>query len=146
MEKVGLVTGRVLGASVVFGEGWFWLMERWVQGLWSTASSAMAQGFLVLFFFLRLHLQHVEVPRLGIESKLQLLACTTATARRYRSHVCDLRHSSRQCWILNPVSEARDRTCILRDTSRVLNPQWKLCGPSIFRLTQVGKGDITCAS
>uniref|UniRef100_A0A8D0RRC0 Glycerophosphodiester phosphodiesterase domain containing 1 n=1 Tax=Sus scrofa TaxID=9823 RepID=A0A8D0RRC0_PIG len=26
-------------------------------------------------------------------------------------HVCSLHHSSRQCWILNPLSEARDRTC-----------------------------------
>jgi len=33
-----------------------------------------------LFFFLGLHLQHVEVPRLGSESKLQLPAYTTATA------------------------------------------------------------------
>ena len=28
-------------------------------------------------------------------------------------------HSSQQCWILNPLSEARDRTCVLMDTSRI---------------------------
>ena len=30
---------------------------------------------------------------------------------------CDLHHSSRQCQILKPLSEARDGTCILMDTS-----------------------------
>ena len=33
------------------------------------------------------------------------------------SHVCDLYHRSRQRQILNPLSEARDQTCILMDTS-----------------------------
>ena len=33
-----------------------------------------------LFFFLGCHPQHMEVPRLGVESELQLLAYTTATA------------------------------------------------------------------
>ena len=37
------------------------------------------------------------------------------------SHVCDLGHSLWQRWILNPLSEARDRTCILMDTSQVFN-------------------------
>ena len=32
------------------------------------------------FFFLGLHLHHIEVPRLGVELELQLLAYTTATA------------------------------------------------------------------
>ena len=33
----------------------------------------------------------------------------------------DLYHSSRQCQILNPLSKARDQTCLLTDTSQVLN-------------------------
>ena len=37
------------------------------------------------------------------------------------SHICSLHHSSRQCQILNPLSEARDQTHILMDTSRVRN-------------------------
>ena len=36
------------------------------------------------------------------------------------SCVCDLRHSSQQCWILNPLSEARDRTSNLMVPSRIL--------------------------
>lgn len=33
----------------------------------------------VYFFFLGLHLLHMEVPRLGVQSGLQLPAYTTAT-------------------------------------------------------------------
>ena len=51
---------------------------------------------------------HVEIPRLGVESELQLLAYATATATRDLSLVCDLHHSSWQHWILNPLSKARD--------------------------------------
>ena len=60
---------------------------------------------------------HMEVPRLGGESELQLSAYTTATAMWDPSLVCDLHHSSWQCWILNSLSEAGDQTLILMDTS-----------------------------
>ena len=59
----------------------------------------------------------MEVPRLGVESELQLPAYTTATAMQDLSLVCDLHHSSQQHWILNPWSEARGRTRVLMDTS-----------------------------
>ena len=46
--------------------------------------------------------------------------------------VWDLHYSSRQCRILNPLSEARNRTCVLIDTSWVCfccttteTPRWK---------------------
>ena len=55
----------------------------------------------------------MEVPRLGVESELQLLAYTTAIATLDPSCVCNLHHSSWQHWILNPLSKARDRTCNL---------------------------------
>ena len=46
-----------------------------------------------------------------------------AELRRERpSCVCDLHHSSWQRLILNPLSEARDRTRILMDTGQVHNP------------------------
>ena len=35
------------------------------------------------------------------------------------SHVCDLYHSSWQCRIPDPLSKARNRTCILIDTSQI---------------------------
>ena len=35
------------------------------------------------------------------------------------SHVCDLHHSLHQCRVLNPLNEARDRTRVLTDASRI---------------------------
>ena len=64
----------------------------------------------------------MEVPRLRVQSEQQLPAYATATARQELSRICDLHCSSQQCRILNPLSEARDQTHILMDTSRVLNP------------------------
>ena len=75
--------------------------------------------FIYLFCFLGLHPQHMEVPRLGVELELQLLACATATAAQDPSHICDLHHSSCQCQILNPLSKARVQTLILMDTSQI---------------------------
>ena len=65
---------------------------------------------------------HIEISRLGVKPELQLQAYITATATGDLSHVCYLLHSSGQHQILNPLSEARDRTHILMDTSRVLKP------------------------
>ena len=62
-----------------------------------------------MFCFLRPHLWHMEVPRLGTELELQLQAYATATAIPDLSCVWDLYHSLRQCRILNPLSKARDK-------------------------------------
>ena len=61
----------------------------------------------------------MEVPRLGVKLELQLLAYATVTAKLDSSYVCDLHHSSLQCQILNPLSEARNRNNVLMDTSLV---------------------------
>ena len=55
----------------------------------------------------------MEVPRLGVESQLQLPAYAAAIATQDLSCVCSLHHSSWQHWILSPLSEARDQTCNL---------------------------------
>ena len=61
--------------------------------------------FCFVLFFLGLHLWHMEVPRLGVCSELQLPSCTTATATP------DPYPWARSVWIR-----------ILMDTSQVLNP------------------------
>ena len=61
----------------------------------------------------------MEVPRLGVELEWQPLAYTTATPMPDQSCTCDLHHSSWPCWILNPLNEARDRTCLLMVTSQI---------------------------
>ena len=72
--------------------------------------------FGIFFFFLRPHLQHMEVPRLGVESELQLPAYITAKAILDPSCICNIHHSLQQCRILNPLSKAKDQTCTLTDT------------------------------
>ena len=47
---------------------------------------------------------------------------TTAMATLDLSHICNLCHSLQEHLILNPLSEAMDRTRILMDTSWVPNP------------------------
>ena len=52
----------------------------------------------------------MEVGRLGVQSELLLPAYTTAATTQDLSRVFKLHHSSRQCWILNPMSKALDQT------------------------------------
>ena len=59
----------------------------------TTVNKAHKSLFFFFFFFVFV-LGHMEVTRLGVESKLQLLACTTATATPDPSHVCNLHHTS----------------------------------------------------
>ena len=75
--------------------------------------------FFFSFVFLGPHSQHMEVPRLGVESEPKSLAYATATATRDPSHVCDLHHASQQHHILNPLIKTRDQTRVLMDASRV---------------------------
>ena len=53
------------------------------------------------------------------ESELQRLAYTTARAMPDSSRICDLHHNSQQRRILNPLSEARNQTCVLLGTSQI---------------------------
>ena len=76
----------------------------------------------VLFCFVcfsGLYPQHLEVPRLEVQLELQLPGYTTITAMPDPSHICDLHYSSWQHRILNPLSEARDRTRSLTVPSRI---------------------------
>ena len=95
----------------------------------------------IFFFFLGPNLQHTEVPRLGVQSELQVLAMATAIAMPDPSHVCKLHCSSWQCPILNPLSEARDRTCILMNLRLVrfisTAPQWELLPTNVYSLNEV---------
>ena len=61
----------------------------------------------------------MEVPKLGVQSELQLLAYATATAMQDPRCICELCGTLQQCQILNLLSEARDRTHVLMVTSWV---------------------------
>ena len=86
---------------------------------WKNLTFLFSFLFLFCFFFLGPHPWHMEVPRLGVEGELQLLVYTTGTAMQEPTHVYNLHKSSWQRRIHNPLSEARDRTCIFMDTSQV---------------------------
>ena len=66
--------------------------------------------FFFFFGFFGPHPWHMEIPRLGVASELQLPAHATATATPDLSCMCNLHCSSRQRQILDPLSEAWDRT------------------------------------
>ena len=87
----------------------------------ATAGNPILSFFLFLVFlpFLGPLPRHMEVPRLGHESELQLPTYAKATATRDPSCICNLHHGSRQHWILNPLSEARDWTRNLMVPSRI---------------------------
>ena len=67
--------------------------------------TSLCLSFYFLPFFLTLHLQHMEVPRLGVESELQLSSYAIDMA--LPNQISDLHCSLQQCRILNPLSEAR---------------------------------------
>ena len=71
------------------------------------------------FFFLGLHLWQMDVPRLQVESELQLPAYATTTATSDPWCICNLHHSSRQCRILKLLSKARDQTSYLMVPSQI---------------------------
>ena len=75
---------------------------------------------VVIIFSLGLHLQHMGVPRLGVQLELPLPAYPTDTAMQDPSHFCDLHHSLQQCHIPNALKKARDH--ILTDTCQAVNP------------------------
>ena len=82
---------------------------------WTTMGTPVASWGFLLFFccfcFLGLHWQQMEVLRLGLESQPQ--------QRGIQSVSATYTHSSWQHQILDPLSEVRDWTLILMDTSRV---------------------------
>ena len=75
--------------------------------------------FILIFWLFRAAPEAYGSSQGGVESELQLLAYTTATATRDPSQICHLHHSSWQCQMADPLSEARDRTQSLMDTSRI---------------------------
>ena len=135
-----------------YTQGWIWGLGRygrnihtrhletsWPENKENSSSICTGRGFFFFpLVFLGLHLRHMEVPRLGGESELQLPAYATATATRDLSCVCNLHHSSQQCRIPDPPSEARDRTCILMDPSRI-----HFCCTTMGT-PRIGKGFLSC--
>ena len=79
--------------------------------------------FIYFWFFRAAPVTYVSSQARGWNRAAAAGLRTTATAKPHLSLVCDLHHSSRQHWILNPLSEARNWTCVLMDTSQVFSAE-----------------------
>ena len=79
-------------------------------------------GDIFFFFFLRPHLWHMEFPRLGVESELQLPSLHHSHSNA--GSELHLRPTPQLTAMPDPSppSEVRDQTHILMDTSQVCNP------------------------
>ena len=111
----------------------FWIVAIIMDMRWSPSTTFLANIIITFFFLFRAVPRHIEVLRLGVQLELQLPAYTTATATPDPSHVCHLYHSSQQHWIVNPLSQTRDRTRSL------LVPSW-IC----FCCATMGTAHISC--
>ena len=81
--------------------------------------------FFLLSVFLGLHLQHMEVPRLGNELEAAAAGLYLSSQQHQLpdlSCIFDLHHSSQQCLLFSPLSLTRDWTCVLMDASWVHLP------------------------
>ena len=114
-SQVNKPSSRITRKNTALRGPWFVaitsVLDLWPPELWTNRS---------FFFFFFVFSWHTEVPRLGVELKLQLPTYTTATATPDPSHVCNLHHSSWQCRILSPLSKARNRTHNLIVPSQIL--------------------------
>ena len=107
---------------------------------WSLIQALHYNNFFISFFlfffffcFLGLYPKHMEGPRLGVKSKLQLSVYTTATATQDPSHIFNIHRSSQQHQILNPPrGKARDWARILLDTSRICFCCATMGTPNVF--------------
>ena len=97
------------------------------------------------FFFLGPHLSYMEVPRLGVELELQLLAYTTATATLDLSCTCNLHHSSWHRQILSPPNKARVWTYIVTDAYVGFLTHWATVGPLGLHILLRISGSPCCA-
>ena len=125
----GISVGHWFQLWTIFQE---MLVAEGVHGVRNTDFHKPFFFFFFFFCFLGLHLQHIEVPRLGAELELQLPAYATATETQDPSHVCNPR--SQQHQILNPLSEARDQIHVFIDTIWVYY-HWATMGPPMSSVT-----------
>ena len=93
-------------------------MKNWIRNI-----KALFSVFWGFFFVFLPFSRAVPVVYGGSQARGRIRAVAT---RLHQSHsnadpscVCNLHHSSQQCWILNPMNKARDQTFTFMDTSRV---------------------------
>ena len=112
---------------------------RQTISLFFLSASVYVFHSLVIFFFFKFlgpHPWHMEVPRLGVKTELQLPAFARATAMQDPSRICDLHHSlgntrSLTHWA-RPGIEPEISWFLVRFVSTM--PRWELPLPCKFYL------------
>ena len=99
---------------------------------WCGPRGPLNCSYLFTLLFLGPHPRHMEVSKLGVKWELLMPAYATATAKQDLSHLCDLYYSLGQHRIPNPLSEARDGTHILMDTSQFTSAALQQGLPNCF--------------
>ena len=93
--------------------------------------SMMDQNWVFIFFFLFLAFFSATFTAYGSSQARGRIRAVAAghshSNARCEARICDLHHSSQQCWILNPLRETRDWTCILMSTTRI-RLHWAMMG------------------
>ena len=120
LDKTREYISQRLGMKMVF-PGNQHLSNRIIGAAESGTCEKIMYSFCSFVSFMAAHMA-CEVPRLGVELELQLSAYATAKATPDLIQVCNLHRSSWQHQILKTLSQARNQTCILKDTSQVHNP------------------------
>ena len=95
----------------------WWLPHRWLEA--ENNTNIQLPAFFFFFVFSGPHPQLMEIPRLQVKLELQAASLHHSHSNMGSETCCDLHHSSRQQWILNPLSKARDPTQVLTDTSQL---------------------------
>ena len=90
---------------------------------WATMGPRRVEFFFFFFGFLGLHSWHMEVSRLAIIGVGAASLHHSHSNTRSKPWVCDLQDSSRQCWIHNPLSKARDWTYNLMVPSWIVSAE-----------------------
>ena len=117
----------VLSANLYLNGGYKGL---WVLGFWTSEHLFFLFFPFFFFFFFR------AIPATYESYRARGWIGATAGSLHHGpsklgsdlSHICNLHYSSLQCQIFNPLSEVRDRTRILMDTSQISFHcgQWEL--------------------
>ena len=104
------------------------------QGLGKWDPEQLSFSFFFFFFFFFFLNGHPTVNG-GSQDRAQVElkppAYATATAMWDLSCIRNPHHSSLQCWILNPLNEAKDWTRILMDARQIRFP-WSMTGTPVF--------------
>ena len=92
------------------GRIWIWILT-WIPPVFMGELHKFSKSqFVILFYFFRATPMAYGGSQARGRWEPQLLAYTRATATPDPSHISDVHHSSQQPRILNPLSQASDRT------------------------------------